>query len=205
MKIQIACLDDHQLFLDGLCKIFQSREELQVTGCFSSPKAFMHALNELKSDVITLDVEMAEMNGLDVCKNIKELNRNFKVLFISMFETRKVIDDAKKYGADGFISKNAEADEVVRAVKEVYNGENYFIQPTAYKTLIPTVKPSIMLLTPREKQIMILIRDGKTSKEIAQALYISEYTVETHRKNIFRKLKLKSLQELIGFVYEHFK
>lgn len=204
MKIKIACVDDHQLFLEGLTKIIRSVPDFEIVGYYNSPKKFLHALNEMSVDVVTLDVEMPEINGLELCKKIKELNPHIKVLFISMFETLAVVNQVKDICADGFISKNTEAEEVFTAIKNVYGGTSHFATPLPLQKIITSVTPSAVMLTKREKQIILLIKDGKTSKEIAKELSISEYTVETHRKNIFKKLKLSSVQELIKFAYENY-
>ncbi len=201
--IRIACIDDHQLFLEGLSKLLDDRKNFHVVGIYHDPKEFLHAYNNMEIDVITSDVEMPSMSGMELCKIIKQRTPKVKLLFISMFETRKVIQKAQKAGADGFVSKNIEPNELIIAIKNIINGHTYFQSPLTHLKVVDTVTPSALLLTKREKEIIILVKEGNTSKEIAQLLHISEYTVETHRKNIFKKLKITSLQELISFAFAH--
>ena len=201
--IRIACIDDHQLFLQGLSKLLDAKKEFSVMGIFNNAKDFLHAHHNMQIDIITSDIEMPYMNGIELCKIIKQRNPEIKLLFISMFETGKVIQSTQTAGGDGFVSKNAEPEELIHAIEHIMNGNTYFPSPVIHAKIANTVPPSVLLLTKREKEIILLIKEGHTSKKIAALLDISEYTVETHRKNIFRKLKITSLQELISFAYVH--
>lgn len=205
MSIKVVCVDDHYLFLQGLQNILQSNQEFEVTGVYNHPKKFLSALNNMNTDIVTLDVNMPEINGLEICKRIKLWNDKIKVLFITMFETNNVSAQIKSAGGNGFISKNVESCELFAVLKKVYNNEEFFPAALSHFQIINSIEPSVLLLTKREKEIILMIKEGKTSKAIAEQLYLSEYTIETHRKNIFKKLNLRSVQELVGFVYENFK
>ncbi len=199
---RIACIDDHQLFLEGLAKILGNHKRFSVSGTYPNAKAFLRTAYNMPVDLVTSDIEMPDLNGIELCKIIKQRTPSVKVLFISMFETATVIAQAQEAGADGFLSKNATADEVMTTIDKIMNGNSCFQNPMLQDKVAEIVTPSALLLTKREKEITLLIKEAHTSKQIADLLDISEYTVETHRKNIFRKLKLKSLQELINFAHQ---
>ncbi|GGH06037.1 DNA-binding response regulator [Sphingobacterium alkalisoli] len=203
-QYQIFVVDDHQLFLDGMIRILEDEADFAIAAFFNNGNEVLHALNRTIPDLIILDVQMSGIDGISLCEEVKRRFPEIKVLFISMFEQSNVILNCKTAGAEGFLPKTSDAAIVKDTIRKIIRGETVYLKNTEKlekkKVIFPT---SIFLLSNREKEIIRLIKSGNTSKTIADILSISEYTVQTHRKNIFKKLGLVSMSELIAFAYDN--
>lgn len=201
-RYKIIVVDDHQLFLDGMIRILEDESEFEIIGFYNNGSMLLHALNSCQPDLIILDIQMPKQNGIDVSLQIKNRYPNIKILFISMFEASNIVRNIKKIGANGFISKTTDASIVKNTIWEVLKGNDVFIQAEP-DVSDESMNVNVFSLSKRETEIISLIKKGMSSKEIAETLNISGYTVETHRKNIFRKLKVKSVSELVSFAYDN--
>ena len=206
-RIQIMIADDHPLFVEGLKMILSSNDLLQIAGIANDGKQLLYLLTQQPNiDLILLDVNMPNLNGLDTIKYIKQSFGASKVLMLSAYSDEKVVEQAKTAGADGYILKNSSKDELLRAIMDVVNGKTHFDiqnepnQDEAFK------KMDIFLrqynLTKREKEILLYLKQTYTNQQIADTLHLSIYTVETHRKNIMQKLQLNSPAALVKFLVE---
>lgn len=206
-RIQIMIADDHPLFVEGLKMILSSNDLLQIAGIANDGKQLLYLLTQQPNiDLILLDVNMPNLNGLDTIKYIKQSFGASKVLMLSAYSDEKVVEQAKTAGADGYILKNSSKDELLKAIMDVVNGKTHFDiqnepnQDEAFK------KMDIFLrqynLTKREKEILLYLKQTYTNQQIADTLHLSIYTVETHRKNIMQKLQLNSPAALVKFLVE---
>lgn len=203
-QYSIIIVDDHQLFADGLLRILEDEKDFVVTGICNNGQELNHLLNDQQPDLVMLDIQMAGINGLDACQKIKQSRPEIKVILISMFESPNVINEGKKAGANGYIPKTTDAALVKTSIREVLDGQDVFLKPNRPENLFDTGNSTDkLLISKREREIIELIKKGYTSKMTAEALHISQYTVETHRKNIMKKLKVGSIKELIAYAYEN--
>jgi DNA-binding NarL/FixJ family response regulator len=206
--IHIAILDDHQIVIDGLKLLLQASPELYIVAEANSAEEMLEQLRTKKIDIVLTDITMPHgMNGYEFALNIKKEMPQIKILVLSMSEEggmiTKMIDTVK---VDGYISKAAGREELLTAIKKISSGEKYFSadalqQYEVYKNIKSENKE--LNLTPRELEIIQCIIKYYSNKQIADTLFISERTVETHRKNIYRKTQTKGEASLIQFVNEH--
>ncbi len=206
-KISVYIIDDHRLVLDGLKMLIESSETLHLAGMADNGRKGLEELAQLKVDVLLLDVEMPEMNGIEVCQLVSKRLPTIKVIALTMLIQASIIRAMTKAGASGFIIKNTSSEELVFAISEVYKGENYYSKEVTRSlekgiTLAGT-SAQVPRLSRREKEITKLIMDSMNTREIAKELGISIGTVETHRKNILRKLGVKNSVGLVRMVIEH--
>ncbi len=206
--IHLAILDDHQIVIDGLKLLLQANPELSIDAEANSAEEMLELLQTKKIDVILTDITMPHgMNGYEFALRVKQAMPQIKILALSMSEEggmiTKMIEVAK---VDGYIPKSAGQQELLTAIKEISLGAKYFStdalqQYEAYKNI--KNENQELNLTPRELEIIQCLVKHYSNKQIADTLFISERTVETHRKNIYRKTQTKGEASLIQFVKEH--
>lgn len=206
--IHLAILDDHQIVIDGLKLLLQADPELSIDAEANSAEEMLEQLKTKKVDVILTDITMPHgMNGYEFSFRVKQEMPQIKILALSMSEEggmiTKMIEVAK---VDGYIPKSAGQQELLKAIKEISSGRKYFStdalqQYEVYKHI--KTENLELNLTPRELEIIQCIIKHYSNKQIADTLFISERTVETHRKNIYRKTQTKGEASLIEFVKEH--
>lgn len=193
-------VDDHLLFAEGLARILADMKHLTLLKIVHSYSELLHILTQKKVDLILLDIKLKEENGLDICNLIKYLYPDIKVILISMFDPNTLSLEIKKCHANGYIPKSTDANEVKETIDAVLDGEDVFLELHSN-----SVKEVMLekLITSREKEIIALIKQGNTAKQIASILSISIFTVDTHRKNILKKLELSSIKDLIAFSFSN--
>lgn len=196
----IVIVDDHLLFAEGLARILADMKHLTLLEIVHSYSELLHILTQKKVDLILLDIKLKEENGLDICNLIKSLYPDIKVILISMFDPNTLSLEIKKCHANGYIPKSTDANEVKETIDAVLDGEDVFLELHSN-----SVKEVMLekLITSREKEIIALIKQGNTAKQIASILSISVFTVDTHRKNILKKLELNSIKDLIAFSFSN--
>jgi DNA-binding NarL/FixJ family response regulator len=199
--IHIYLADDHKIFVKGVASLLEAEPGLKVAGFSFDGKSALDAIRLQQPDVVLTDIQMPGVSGIELTKIIKEEFPEVKVIGLSMFDKPEIINELISAGGDGYLLKDLEKDELVKAIQEVMKGNLYY-STSASEILLKTMDDKD-LLTRREKEIIQLIAKEKTNVEIAQMLFISEHTVESHRKNIFRKTKAKSIVGLIKFAYEN--
>lgn len=207
-KIIIA--DDHALFADGLEQIVHSLEGFTVVEKVTDGKLLMQKLNAAVPDMILMDINMPHLNGIEAAKRILQQHPQVKILFISMYHNAELVKQAKEIGAIGYVMKDITASVLKTSILNAKNGIPTFLGATPLAPLdneLANTDPFLRnyKLSQREIDIIKLIRAGNATKQIAAILELSTYTVETHRKNINRKLQVQSTAELIAFAHKfHF-
>lgn len=202
--IRIAVVDDHQIVIQGLKSLLVNHEEIEIVGSFTSGTAFMTFLKEKYVDVVLLDVMLPDANGMDLCKEIKLISPNTRVLALSNHTERSIVLQMLQNGANGYLLKNISVEELVKSIYESLNGELAFSKEVKEIIARPSQKElrGIPQLTKREKQILQLIADGRTTIVMADQLCLSPLTVETHRRNLLQKFEAKNVAELIRVAAE---
>lgn len=206
-KINLMIADDHPLFVEGLKMLLGGDEKFNISGIANDGKQLLYLLTQqVPTDLILLDVNMPNLNGLETIKYIKQSFGSVKVLMLSAYSDIKVVEEAKAAGADGYILKSSSKEELHNAIMEVYAGKSFFSvhkeinYDDAFKKLDAFLRKYD--LTKREKEILLYLKQTFTNQQIAEKLHLSIYTVETHRKNIMQKLKLNSPAALVKFMIE---
>lgn len=206
-RIKLVIADDHHILLDGLKAMLDLQPDLTVKGFFDNGQQLYDALETLMPlDVAVLDINMPGLNGLELCIKIKEDFKDLKCIMLSMHDDEGHIMDLVDAGADGYLLKNAGDKELLEAIRSVAGGRMYFSEEVANKIEAVVLKrqkhkqePASPQLTPREVEILKLIADEYNNSRIAEALFISERTVETHRKNMMRKTGNNNVIGLIRY------
>ncbi|HZV69039.1 MAG TPA: response regulator transcription factor [Saprospiraceae bacterium] len=208
--INLCITDDHQMVLEGLQLLLQDQREIHVVKICRSAKDLLEYLSREAPDVILLDINMPEMNGIEACKTIKKEHPAIKVIALSMITEANLIKLMLKNGAEGYLHKNAGREEIVDAVVDVYHGKKYLssevselLMQISDKDPIKSTESPFPKLSRRESEILQLIVDEKTTHEIAGSLFIGFGTVETHRRNIMIKLGSKNTAGLVRTAIEY--
>lgn len=189
-KIKIALVDDHQMFLDGMISVLSNQKEFDILFVENNPKVALLKIKTNAPDILISDISMPEMNGLEFIKIVKQDFPKIKILVLSMFESLQSVQDI-----DGYLLKETSKDELIKTIIDiVQNDKKHFGSEQITKDTF-NFKKSI--LTDREKEIIQLIANEYTTDEIAEKLFTSKSTIETHRKNIFYKLQVKNIAGLI--------
>lgn len=204
--IRIALADDHKLFAKGLEGLIEEHEELLVTGLFHNGKELLEYLSLEEVDLVLTDLNMPIVDGFGVLRHCKKYHPDLKVIVLSMYDEEKIYKECMQLGADAFLLKDADPDELIFTLLEVHEGRYL----TDFKRVIQQADVSPFFdafrskyrLSRRETQILKLISDGMLNKEIAALLSLSIQTIETHRKNIHLKLQVSSRVELMKKVHE---
>lgn len=198
-KAALAIVDDHPIVMQGLHMLLMHEKDITIAGSFTTGADFMAFLKENEVNIVLLDISLPDTNGIDLCREIKMISPDTYVLALSNHSERSMIMQMLQNGASGYLLKNASAEELVNCVHEALKGVITFSQ--AVKEII--ARPSmaelkgIPQLTRREKEILQLIADGKTTTSIAEQLSLSPLTIETHRRNLMQKFEVKNVAALV--------
>ena len=200
---RIVLADDHQLFLDGLLSLLSASSGIDIVGTALNGRSAIALLEKESPDLILLDVNMPEMDGIETTTYIKAHFPKVKVLILTMFNTPEFIGNLVACGADGYILKNTGREELLNAIEQVKNGQPYF-GAAVTSTIMSTFRKSTTTepeahLTKREVDVLKLITQECTTQEIADKLFISNHTVETHRKNLLSKLNVRNTAGLVKY------
>lgn len=197
-------VDDHQMVVDGLISLLNNEERYNIVGFSNQPKEVMPMLESLNVDILLTDINMPEMTGVEITRSVKKTFPNIKVLALSMFGEGQVIKEMIDAGVSGYILKNTGKKELIEALDKLSAGQTFFGEQVT-EELMKSFKNNDEKphLTNREVEIIRLIENENSNKKIADILFISERTVETHRKNIFRKTGTQSIIGLLKYAYEH--
>lgn len=196
----IFIVDDHPIVAEGIRKLIQDSKAAEVIGVAGTGKACMDFLKWEKPDIILLDINLPDASGIDLCKEIKSRTTAPKILALTTFNERSCIVNMMQNGADGYILKNSDTEEILEAISEVYRGNKYLSSDA--EVMLTKKKQEGLLLTNREKEVLKLIADGFTNLEIAEKLFISPLTVDSHRKNLITKLEARNTASLIKIALE---
>jgi len=203
-NFEILLADDHALFRKGIRKIIEEVDGLAVCGEANDGMELLELLKTTHPDLIILDISMPNLRGLEATEEIKRRYPEIKILLLTMHRKKSFVQLGLKAGADGFLLKEDADSELYRAIESLKQGEKYF------SPLISTImfdltqsRPETEALTKREREVLKLLAEGKKPREIADILFVSIYTVRTHRNNIMKKLKLKGVADLIRYAISH--
>ena len=207
-KINVMIADDHSLIREGLKQLLEFDGTIKIVGEASNGIECLDKMNVYNPDVLLLDINMPEMNGIEVLKKMKDDNSQVKVLILTVHNEMDYLMKAVDIGVDGYILKDSESAELKKAIRAVRDGENY-IQPSLIPTLNnqlvnrDTDKDKISSLTNRELEVLIQVANGMFNKEIATNLNISERTVKNHISNIFKKIDVSDRTQAAVFAIKN--
>jgi DNA-binding NarL/FixJ family response regulator len=203
--IKVIAIDDHQLVLEGLKIYFKQNQTIEIAAVFHDGQSAVPYIINHSPDVLLLDLHLAAEDGLDLCKTFHKQFPQLKIIILTSIEQAKIVQTAIKHGAHGYLLKNCDAHLIEEAILTVYQG-NIFLQAEIAKLAImgkdnPKTQ-YIPLLSRREKEVLALIINEMTTKEIAEKLFLSVDTVESHRANLIQKLGAKNVAGLVRIALE---
>lgn len=205
---RLIVADDHSVVREALCAMLAHRGDYQVVGQAADGEELLSVLKSTTPDLLILDVAMPKLDGIGALDKMKEVGSRVPVLVLSADEGAENIRAAFKAGARGFMPKNAKLDELLFALSSILEGRTY-VSPSVAESLLAEPSPSIgpdqlaKVLTKREIEILTYLADGKPNREIGKTLHISTRTVDTHRSNILKKLKVRTNAELVKVAIHH--
>lgn len=211
-KIRIYLADDHQVLIDGMQAVLNTNKNFDVTGFSLNGKNVIEQAVKNKTDILVMDINMPEKDGIEVLKDLSAAGEfPFKVIILSSYDDLKLIKEVMKLGAKGYLTKQCAGENIIEAINAVDNGEEYFCKTVREKifnsftknNVKPNLETSATSLTEREIEIIKLISLEYSGKEISAELSISTNTVETHRKNLVKKLNVKNTIGLVKFALKH--
>ncbi|MBN8674857.1 MAG: response regulator transcription factor [Chitinophagales bacterium] len=202
--IKVYIVDDHAVVIEGIYSLLQKEKDIEMAGYASNAANCLQYFSNHTADVILMDISLPDMNGVDLCKLIKKNYPGIMVLALSTFNQGTYIRKMMESGASGYLLKNAGRQEIIEAIKIVVKGKTYlsFDAGQALKSGTEQLN-SIPPLTKREKEVLAAVAEGLTNMQIAEKLFISVDTVESHRKNLHAKLNVKNTAMLVRFALEN--
>jgi DNA-binding NarL/FixJ family response regulator len=207
-KVRVVVAEDHQLVLEGIKKIIES--ECQIVGAAGNGRDLLALVDSLKPDLLLLDIALPLLNGIEAARQIHRTYPRMKIIFVTMQLNRDYVREAFEAGASAYVLKQAAAVELVTAMREVMQHGRYFLSSLVTDKYLPhrpalDQNPSKLFsaLTPRQREVLQLVAEGKSAKEIGALLSISVKTVEFHKKHLMEELDLRSTAELIRYAVEH--
>ena len=206
-KIRVFLVDDHTVVRQGLRRILESDDEIEILGEAGDGRTAVDLVQRLHPNVVVMDIALPRLNGIEATRQIMKHSEGARVLILTMHADDVCVRQSLRAGARGYLLKDAEEFDLLKAVKVVGRGGSYF-SPVISKVLLEgylgeagaqEIEDNLALLTDREREVLQLIAEGKTNKEIAGVLGVSINTVETHRKHVMEKLDLHNTAEIVRF------
>lgn len=207
MKVRIVLADDHAMMREGLKALIGKESDFDVVGEADNGQQTVDLARKVGCHVVVMDVAMPDLNGIEATRKILTANHNIKVVALSGHANRELVREMLKAGASAYVLKSRAYEELVRAIREVMKGKKY-LSPDIARGVVDeyvemssskSANPAFVVLTDRERESLQLIAEGKSTKDVADALSVSVKTVETHRRNIMEKLNLHSVAELTKY------
>ena len=207
MRKRILLADDHRVLLDALKTTLEQQSDLAVVGLAENGRRAMELVDELVPDVVVIDVGMPELNGVDATRQITKRHPRTRVVALSTFRDGKHVMSMLKAGASAYVLKSEASSELLAAIRKVCEGERFLSSGVTDQVVNGAISPedadaesgNLAKLGEREREVLQLVAEGLTSGEIASKLFISPSTVDTHRRNIMRKLELHGIADLTRF------
>lgn len=205
---KILICEDHQIVIDGLRSIIQNFSGFEVVDAVNGYSNLYFSLEKYEPNILLLDLNLPQKNGLEILQELRGKNNDIKVLILTMYNKKTIVNKTINHGADGFLLKNCSSEDLLDALNHVSKeGSFYYGEGVVKSTKLDPLKEDEFYkriqLTPREKEIIKHLCDGNKVPDIASAMSISPLTVETHKKNIYRKLGVDSSIKLVTFVHEN--
>lgn len=207
--VRVLIADDHQMFIDGIRSLLAGQDEIDIVAQAKNGKEILEQLAQHAVDIILMDVSMPEMNGIEATRIIRKNHPATQVLMLTMHEGISFIQQVMEAGAAGYILKNTNKQELIRAIGTIAQGGTYFdlqVTQTIMKHMqekAAGLAPAVQQLSKREQDILRLITQEYTTAEIAESLGIGYQTVETHRKNLLRKLNVRNTAGLVRYALQN--
>ena len=204
-EIKIVLVDDHKLLRDGLRNILEKRSNMNIIGEASNGREAIKICSKLCPDIIVIDVAMPGMNGIEAAKQIHKNQPDIKIIGLSMHSGKQFIQGMFKAGAFGYLLKDGDADELITAITTVVQNKKYLSKDINQEFLSLLKKGELLEkthLSSREKEVLQLIAEGKSSKKIGEILFLSSKTVDVHRNNIMKKIELYTIPELTKYAIQ---
>jgi len=213
-KIKVHIADDHQILIDGVKAVLNIESNIEVIGFSLNGVQVLEWFNENTADVLILDINMPELDGIEVLKKLKQHKNKPEIIVLSSYDDVKLVKEVLQMGAKGFVPKKSAGEHIVNAVNKVSKGNQYFTDDVKEKMMQTLLNGQvknegsqdgvlISSLTKREVQVLKLVAQQYSTREIAEELHISESTVETHRKNLMKKVKVKNSVGLAIFALKN--
>jgi DNA-binding NarL/FixJ family response regulator len=201
---KVYIVDDHAIVIEGIYSLLQNESDIEMTGHATNAGNCLQYLNTNKADVILMDISLPDMNGIDLCRVIKEKYPEIMVLALTTFNQGTYVRKMIENGANGYLLKNSGRQEIIEAIKIVVKGKTYLSFDAGLALKSDTQQQNaIPHLTKREKEVLSYIAEGLTNTQISEKLFISTDTVDSHRKNLHTKLNVKKTAMLIRFAMEN--
>lgn len=202
--MRIVLVDDHSILLEGVTGLLERESDFQIIGTFSDSSKALDFLRKEEADLLITDFNMPGLDGLAFISAVQRINPLLKIIVLSMHDEVHLVKEILKTGIQGYVLKKDTHNDLLKAIHEVRDGKVYLSSDVNKMLIVNLQRPEEgRLLTDREREILTLIAREYSNKQIAEELFISERTVETHRKNIFRKTGTNSLVGLIKFAYSN--
>lgn len=215
-KIKVFLADDHQILIDGVYAVLKNYQKFEIVGFALDGEILLDKIYNQNIDILVMDINMPKKDGIEVLKEFEKRGFPCKVIILSSYDSIKLIKEVLKLGVSGYLSKECAGENIVEAIETVARGKEYFSENIRENMLLAFTKNSaldivefnnnidtIHLLTDREIEVLKLIAQEYSTKEIASDLSISNSTVETHRKNLMKKLQVKSTVGLVKFAIKN--
>jgi DNA-binding NarL/FixJ family response regulator len=213
LKLRILIADDHEVVRRGLCMLLETHEGWEICGEAKDGRQAVEMAKQLKPDVVILDIGMPNLNGLAATRQLAQMNSQQKIIVLTITDSDQVIREALNAGARGFVLKSDAARDLVSAVEALQRNRMFFTPRVNDMVLAgfldkggdgsSSESPDAPKLTPREREVIQLLAEGKSSKEVACLLNLSTKTAETHRSNIMRKLDFHSIRDLVVYAVKN--
>ena len=208
--IKVFLADDHAVVRDGMCALMDAEADIQVVGTAGDGRQTVRQVENTQPDVVVMDIAMPELNGIEATRQISETCPAVKVIILSMHDSSEHIYQALNAGAKGYLLKDSAGKEVVSAIRAVSSGRRYLsdrIEETVIEGYVfnkdaAPGKAPLEKLSDRERQVMQLVVEGKSSTEISEILFLSPKTVDNYRSRLMRKLGIRNLRELVKFAIQ---
>ena len=203
-RIRVFIVDDHPLVQEGIRSLLLDEKKIELCGYAMTASSCLGFFVNNTADVILMDIGLPDMSGIDLCKEIKTKYPGIMVLALSTFTQGSYISRMMENGASGYVLKNADKKELLEAIYEVNKGKTYISFEAGLAMRKDNAASLVPLITRREKEILVLIAEGFTNVEIAEKIFVSPSTVDSHRKNLLAKLNVKNTASLVKFAMEHY-
>jgi DNA-binding NarL/FixJ family response regulator len=203
--IRVFIVDDHPVVIEGIHSLLMNEKDIVWAGQAMNGPSYLGFFVNNTADVVLMDISMPGMDGVELCAVMKEKYPGIFILGLSTFNQGLYIKKMMANGASGYILKNSSKEELIKAIHVVHEGGIYFSGEAgkALATYQRSLKAELPVLTPREKEILALIAEGYTNPQIAEKIFLSQFTVDSHRKNLLAKLNVKNTATLIKLAVEH--
>jgi DNA-binding NarL/FixJ family response regulator len=209
MSIRVVLADDHAIVRHGLGRAIQQEADMEIVGQASDGHATVELVRELQPDVVVMDISMPDLNGIEATREVLREVPEVKVMALSMHSAKRYVTEMFRAGASGYLLKDCEFDELARAIRTVAEGKTYVspsISSVVVEDLVHTEEHSVpsafSLLTQREREVLQLLAEGRTTKQIALRLHISPKTVEAHRLRVMNKLEIDNVAQLTKYAIQ---